>query len=138
MFLSMASHGTDQLVVQRLLATPDLKSSQKAIIGSGIIVIIQFAIFLILGVMLYSYYGVVEMRSDEIFPMFIIEVLPPGLTGLIIAGLFAAAMSTIAGSISSLSSSTMMDIYIPFFGKNILMKSSLKFQEYLLSCGQGF
>lgn len=116
-FLSMASHGTDQLIVQRLLTTKTLKDSQKAIIGSGIIVIIQFAIFLVVGVMLYAYYGKLDMKSDEIFPLFIIEVLPPGVTGIIIAGLFAAAMSTLAGSMSSLSSSTMMDLYIPFKGK---------------------
>jgi len=116
-FLSMASHGTDQLIVQRLLTTKTLKDSQKAIIGSGIIVIIQFAIFLVVGVMLYAYYGKLDIKSDEIFPMFIIEVLPPGVTGIIIAGLFAAAMSTLAGSMSSLSSSTMMDLYIPFKGK---------------------
>ncbi len=116
-FLSMASHGTDQLIVQRLLTTRSLKDSQKAIIGSGIIVIIQFAIFLVLGVMLFAYYGKMNVKSDEIFPMFIIKVLPPGITGLIIAGLFAAAMSTLAGSMSSLSSSTMMDLYNPFFGK---------------------
>ena len=116
-FLSMASHGTDQLIVQRLLTTKSLKDSQKAIIGSGIIVIIQFAIFLVVGVMLYAYYGKLDMKSDEIFPLFIIEVLPPGVTGIIIAGLFAAAMSTLAGSMSSLSSSTMMDLYIPFKGK---------------------
>ncbi len=116
-FLSMASHGTDQLIVQRLLTTKTLKDSQKAIIGSGIIVIIQFAIFLVLGVMLFAYYGKIDVKSDEIFPMFIIKVLPPGITGLIIAGLFAAAMSTLAGSMSSLSSSTMMDLYNPFFGK---------------------
>ncbi|MEO8399068.1 MAG: sodium:solute symporter [Ignavibacteriaceae bacterium] len=116
-FLSMASHGADQLIVQRLLTTKTLKDSQKAIIGSGIIVIIQFAIFLIVGVMLYAYYGKIDVKSDEIFPMFIIKVLPPGITGIIIAGLFAAAMSTLAGSMSSLSSSTMMDLYIPFFGK---------------------
>ncbi len=76
-FLSMASHGTDQLIVQRLFATKNLKSAQKAIIGSGIIVIAQFAIFLVLGVMLYSYYGPMDVKSDEIFPRFIIEVLPP-------------------------------------------------------------
>lgn len=116
-FLSMASHGTDQLIVQRLLTTKDLKKSQKAIVGSGIIVIIQFAIFLVLGVMLYAFYGSMDIKSDEIFPLFIINELPVGITGLIIAGLFAAAMSTIAGSISSLSSSTMMDLYIPYFGK---------------------
>ncbi len=116
-FLSMASHGTDQLVVQRLFATKTLKDSQKAVIGSGVIVIVQFAIFLIVGVMLYVYYGRLDIKSDEIFPLFIINVLPAGVTGIIIAGLFAAAMSTLAGSMSSLSSSTMIDLYIPFKGR---------------------
>jgi len=125
-FLSMASHGTDQLIVQRLLTTKTLKDSQKAIIGSGIIVIFQFTLFLIVGVMLYAYYGKLDVKSDEIFPMFIIKVLPPGVTGIIIAGLFAAAMSTLAGSMSSLSSSTMLDLYLPFFGKNNDDKKQLK------------
>ncbi len=113
-FLSMSSHGTDQLIVQRLLAAKNLGDSKKAIITTGIVVIFQFALFLILGVLLYSYYGQLNVRSDEIFPKFIIEVLPVGLKGIIIAGLFAAALSTLAGSITSLSSSTMMDLYIPF------------------------
>lgn len=116
-FLSMASHGTDQLIVQRLLTTKSLKDSQKAIIGSGVIIIIQFAIFLVVGVMLYAYYGVMNVRADTVFPRFIIDVLPHGVTGIIISGLFAAALSTLAGSMSSLASSTMMDLYIPFFGK---------------------
>lgn len=125
-FLSMASHGTDQLIVQRLLATKNLKESQKAIIGSGVIVIIQFVIFLIVGVMLYAYYGVMDVKSDTVFPKFIIEILPPGVIGIIIAGLFAAALSTLAGSISSLASSTMMDLYIPFFGKQQSEGAQLK------------
>jgi solute:Na+ symporter, SSS family len=130
-FLSMASHGTDQLIVQRLFATKNLKSAQKAIIGSGVIVILQFVIFLVLGVMLYSYYGTLNVRSDEIFPRFIIEVLPSGITGIIIAGLFAAAISTLAGSISSISSSTMIDIIFPFFGKNFSEKKKLKTSRLL-------
>ncbi|OGU67770.1 MAG: sodium:solute symporter [Stygiobacter sp. RIFOXYC12_FULL_38_8] len=125
-FLSMASHGTDQLIVQRLLATKNLRESQKAIIGSGVIVIIQFVIFLIVGVMLYTYYGAMDVKSDTIFPKFIIEVLPPGVIGIIIAGLFAAALSTLAGSVSSLASSTMMDLYIPFFGKRKSESAQLK------------
>ncbi len=125
-FLSMASHGTDQLVVQRLLAIKDLKGSQKAIIGSGIIVIMQFAIFLILGVLLYAYYGPMDLRSDEIFPKFIIEVLPVGLTGLIIAALLAAAMSTLAGSMSSLSSSLMIDLYLPLSRKKLSDSQKLR------------
>ena len=125
-FLSMASHGTDQLIVQRLLSTKNLRDGQKAIIGSGIIVIIQFAIFLLVGVMLFAYYGKLDVKSDEIFPMFIINVLPAGISGLIIAGLFAAAMSTLAGSMTSLASSTMHDLYIPFFGKNLDDQKQLK------------
>ncbi|MDX1702606.1 MAG: sodium:solute symporter, partial [Melioribacteraceae bacterium] len=108
-FLSMASHGTDQLIVQRLLSIKDLKQAQKAIVGSGILVIIQFVIFLLVGVALYAYYGTLNLRSDEVFPKFIIEQLPSPFSGIIIAGLFAAAMSTLAGSIISLSSSTMLD-----------------------------
>lgn len=125
-FLSMASHGTDQLIVQRLLSTKNLRDGQKAIIGSGVIVIIQFTIFLLVGVMLYAYYGKLDVKSDEIFPMFIINVLPPGISGIIIAGLFAAAMSTLAGSMTSLASSTMHDLYIPFFGKNLNDQKQLR------------
>lgn len=126
MFLSMASHGTDQLIVQRLFATKNLKDGQKAVIGSGIIIVIQFAIFLILGVMLYAYYGSINVKSDEIFPMFIIKVLPLGVTGIIIAGLFAAAMSTLAASMSSLSSSTILDLYLPFTKKKLEESKKLK------------
>ena len=116
-FLSMASHGTDQLIVQRLLTTKTLRDSQKAIIGSGIIVIIQMTIFMIVGVMLFALYGPLKVKPDEIFPIFIIKELPVGLKGIIIAGLFSAALGTLSGSISSLASSTMLDLYIPFFGK---------------------
>ncbi|MBV6510802.1 MAG: Sodium/glucose cotransporter [Ignavibacteriaceae bacterium] len=130
-FLSAASHGTDQLVVQRLLATKELKSGRKAIIGSGVIVIFQFAIFLILGVMLYAFYGAMEMKSDEIFPKFILEELPVYISGIIIAGLFAAAMSTLAGSMSSLASSTMFDLIIPYSKKQRDEKSALKLSRLL-------
>ncbi len=130
-FLSMASHGTDQLIVQRLLATKDLKSARKAVISSGIIVVFQFALFLIIGVLLFAYYGKMDIKSDEIFPMFIINVLPPGVSGIIIAGLFAAAMSTLAGSMSSLSSSSMMDLYTPLSGKVLSEEKKLKISRLL-------
>ncbi|MCI0495731.1 sodium:solute symporter [candidate division KSB1 bacterium] len=126
MFLSMASHGTDQLIVQRLLACNNLKSSQKALITSGILVIFQFALFLVLGLMLYAFYngqavgpmGHFVASSDEIFPKFIVEELPAGLSGIIIAGVFAAAMSSLSGSLNSLASSSMLDIYKSRFGKD--------------------
>ncbi|HED07366.1 MAG TPA: sodium:solute symporter [Ignavibacteria bacterium] len=126
MFLSMASHGTDQFIVQRLFATRNLKDRQKAVIGSGIIIVFQFAVFLLLGVMLYTYYGTLNVKPDEIFPMFIINVLPHGVSGIIIAGLFAAAMSTLAASMSSLSSSTILDLYLPFTKKEISETKKLK------------
>lgn len=129
-FLSMSSHGTDQLIVQRLLAAKNLIDSKKAIITSGIVVIFQFALFLLLGVLLYSYYGQMDIRSDEVFPKFIIEVLPTGIKGFIIAGLFAAALSTLAGSITSLSSSTVMDLYLSF-KKSVDEKKSLLLSKTL-------
>lgn len=118
-FLSMASHGTDQLIVQRLLTTKNLRDSQKAIIGSGIIVMLQFALFLVIGLLLFAYYHGVGIHNpdapfhkpDEIFPLYIIQQMPTGVKGLIIAGLFAAAMSTLAGSMSSLAGSTIMDLF---------------------------
>jgi SSS family transporter len=113
-FLSMSSHGTDQLIVQRLLAAKNLAESKKALITTGVIIIFQFALFLFIGVLLFAYYGLLDIKSDEIFSKFIIDVLPSGVKGIIIAGLFAAALSTLAGSITSLSSSVMLDLYLPF------------------------
>lgn len=129
-FLSMSSHGTDQLIVQRLLAAKNLVESKKALITTGVIIIFQFALFLAVGVLLYAYYGSLNVKSDEIFSKFIIEVLPSGVKGIIIAGLFAAALSTLAGSITSLSSSVMMDLYIPF-KKSIDEKKNLLYSKLL-------
>jgi SSS family transporter len=113
-FLSMASHGADQLIVQRLLASNNLRDARRALIGSGIAVIAQFAIFLVIGVGLHAYYrGRTFASSDQIFPTFIIEVLPAGMTGLVVAAILAAAMSTVSGSINSLSAATTHDIYLP-------------------------
>lgn len=126
-FLSMASHGTDQLIVQRLLTTRTLKDSQKAIITSGIVVMFQFALFMAVGLLLFLFYKGIAFsdpsapfqKPDEIFPYFIIHSLPIGVKGLIVAGLFAAAMSTLAGSMSSLSGSVIFDLYKPVWGKKV-------------------
>jgi len=130
-FLSMASHGTDQLIIQRVLTTKSLRASQKALIGSGVIIILQFALFLVVGLLLYGHYqgatlsGLGLTRADEIFPRFIVEGLPPGVSGFIIAGLFAAALSTLAGSMSSMASSTIMDLYKPYFGSAVTPEREL-------------
>jgi SSS family transporter len=121
---SIASHGTDQLIVQRLLTTRNLRSSQRALIGSGIVVFFQFALFLFIGLLLFGFYrglapGQLGLATtDEIFAKFIVEELPTGLSGLIIAAILAAAMSTLSSSINSLASSTTLDIYKPYWGRN--------------------
>lgn len=116
-FLSMASHGADQLIVQRLLTCRDLARSQMALIGSGIMVIAQFALFLFIGLGLWVFYQAREFpRTDEIFATFIIEQLPPGVTGLVIAAIFAAAMSTLSSSVNSLASASTYDFYAPLSG----------------------
>jgi len=113
-FLSMASHGTDQLIVQRLLTCRDLRSSQKALVGSGVAVIVQFVLFLTVGLGLWAFYqGRAFERSDEIFATFIVEQLPPGITGLLIAAVFAAAMSSLSSSINSLASASAYDYWAP-------------------------
>jgi Na+/proline symporter len=114
---TMASHGTDQLIVQRLLTCRDLRSSQKALVGSGVAVIAQFLVFLVLGLGLWVFYGGRSFTSsDEIFPLFIVEQLPPGITGLLIAGVFAAAMSSLSSSINSLASASAYDFWAPMVG----------------------
>jgi Na+/proline symporter len=117
-FLTMASHGTDQLLVQRLLTCKNMRDSQKAIIFSGVVVLFQFALFLMIGVMLYVYYKHFPLTeplatNDQVFPVFIVQRLPHGVAGLVIAAIFAAAMSNLSGSLNSLASSTVLDFYKP-------------------------
>jgi solute:Na+ symporter, SSS family len=126
MFLSMASHGTDHLIVQRLLATDSLASSRKAIVTSSVIIMFQFAIFLFIGLLLYTFYNGAKMDANEVFPRYIISYLPQGIAGLIIAGLLAAAMSTLAGSMNSLASALMFDFYKPYSKKVSSPETDLK------------
>jgi solute:Na+ symporter, SSS family len=117
-FLSMASHGADQLIVQRLLSARSLKAAQAAVIGSGVAVIIQFALFLTLGVGLWGLYGgKVFPVPDAIFPTFIVDQMPHGLVGLLLAAILAATMSTHSGAINSLAAAATHDIYLPLTGR---------------------
>ncbi len=116
-FLTMASHGTDQLIVQRLLAAPNQRSARRALIGSGLVTFAQFTLFLVMGVALYAFYQRVEPgrvfeKPDVIFPTFMVTHMPPGATGLLMAAILAAAMSTLSSSLSSLASTSMMDFYL--------------------------
>jgi SSS family transporter len=113
-FLSMASHGADQLIVQRLLSARSLNESRAAVIGSGIAVIIQFSLFLMLGMGLWAFYqNRVFPTPDAIFPTFIVDQMPHGLIGLLLAAVLAATMSTHSGAINSLAAASTHDIYLP-------------------------
>jgi SSS family transporter len=112
-----ASHGTDQLLVQRLLAARGQKQSAMALIASGIAVFFQFALFLLVGVMLWAYYRVPSANfgtPDRIYPTFIVREVPHGISGLLIAAILAAAMSNLSAALNSLSSSAVLDFYLRF------------------------
>jgi SSS family transporter len=132
---SMASHGTDQLIVQRLLACRTKRDSQKALIGSAFVVMLQFALFLAVGLLLWSYYDGASMealglrRTDEIFPRYIIEGLSPGISGLLIAGIAAAAMSSLSSSLNALASSTMNDLFEHFSSRVLDDAQGLRFSR---------
>jgi Na+/proline symporter len=110
-----ASHGTDQLIVQRLLAARGQKQSAVALLSSGVAILFQFALFLIVGVMLWAYYRVPSAifgKPDRIYPTFIVSQMPHGISGLLIAAILAAAMSNLSAALNSLSSSTIMDFVL--------------------------
>ena len=135
-FLTMASHGTDQLLVQRLLTCKNEGDSKKALILSGFVVMFQFILFLTIGVMLFAYYKFFPLSTaitsnDEIFPKFIVERLPHGISGLVIAAIFAAAMSNLSGSLNSLASTTVLDFYKPLINPNASDESLLKLSRWL-------
>jgi SSS family transporter len=116
-FLTMASHGTDQLMVQRLLAAKNLRESRIALLSSGGVILVQFALFLAIGTGLYYFYGngstAMPLGSpDRVFPAFIVAEMPHGLAGLMVAAILAAAMSNLSAAVNSLSSSSMVDFYM--------------------------
>jgi SSS family transporter len=119
MFLNTASHGTDQLMVQRLLAAKNERESKAALLSSGVVILAQFTLFLLVGAGLWVYYGLYPpavpfARVDNVFPTFIVDHMPHGISGLLIAAILAAAMSNLSASLNSLSSTTMIDFYLRF------------------------
>ena len=113
-FLTMASHGTDQTIVQRLLAAKNERDSRRALLTSGGIVLIQFTVFLLIGVLLYVFAQHAPLlaageRTDRILPLFIVREMPIGLAGLMIAAIVAVAMSNASGSLNSLAASSVLD-----------------------------
>ena len=117
MFLNTATHGTDQLMVQRLLAARNQRDSQNALLSSGVVVLMQFTLFLLMGAALWVFYRMYPpaaafAKTDYIFPTFIVEHMPRGICGLLIAAILAAAMSNLSAALNSLSSTSMIDFYL--------------------------
>ncbi len=112
-FLTMASHGTDQTIVQRLLAARSQRESKIALLSSGAVIFGQFALFLVLGVMLFVWHGAPPIAAgasyDWVFPNFIVSAMPAGLRGLMMASILAVAMSNLSGSLNSLAASSVVD-----------------------------
>ncbi|HYC89062.1 MAG TPA: sodium/solute symporter [Thermoanaerobaculia bacterium] len=113
-FLTLSTHGTDQYMVQRYLCTDRPRSAGKAVIASGFVVLVQFVGFLFIGVLLYAFYGGLKpaapLAPDQIFPHFIANDLPPGLSGLVVAAILAAAMSS---SLSAIAATVVADLMRP-------------------------
>ncbi|MCL4788862.1 MAG: sodium:solute symporter [Verrucomicrobia bacterium] len=121
-FLTTATHGTDQLMVQRYLSARSPRQATAALLTSGVVILLQFALFLLIGAMLFVFYhktgslpAEVAARADRVFPHFIVTQLPNGLIGLVVAAIFAAAMSTLSGSLNSLAATAVTDFYRPLF-----------------------
>jgi SSS family transporter len=113
-FLTMASHGTDQTIVQRLLAAKNERDSRRALLTSGVIVLIQFTVFLLIGILLFVFAQHSPLlaageRTDRILPLFLVREMPPGLAGLLLASIIAVAMSNASGSLNSLAASSVLD-----------------------------
>jgi SSS family transporter len=114
-FLTMATHGTDQTIVQRLLAARSQGDSRRAIIASGFIVLFQFTVFLLVGVGLFVFAQHTPLlgpgdRMDRILPLFLVNEMPMGLAGILLASILAVAMSNASGALNSLAASSVMDL----------------------------
>lgn len=116
-FLTTASHGTEQLIVQRLLSAGSERQSRAALLASWAVIFFQFSLFLVVGVCLFTLYRdngwVKPAVTDSIYPKFIWEELPVGAAGLVTAAILAAAMSNLSAALNSLASTTVMDLWRP-------------------------
>ncbi|MGH7491341.1 MAG: sodium:solute symporter [bacterium] len=122
-FLTMATHGTDQDMVQRMLTATDYKRSRFSLILSGIADVPIALAFVTIGIFLYAYFRVapdpnMPEAQNEIFAYFIITKMPVGLRGLIIAGVFATAMGSLSAALNALATSFVKDFYAPYFRSN--------------------
>jgi SSS family transporter len=118
-FLTMASHGADQMMVQRYLCSRSLREARVALVASGFVVLLQFLLFLLIGAGLYVLWrqGTLELpadaKNDEVFGIFIVHFLPTGVVGLLVASVLAASMASLASSLNSGAGAFVADFYRP-------------------------
>ena len=136
-FLTTASHGTDQLMVQRLLSARDERQSRTALLASWVVIAVQFTLFLLIGLLLYVYYADHHLqapkRLDSIYPLFIWKSLPVGVAGLAIAAILAAAMANLSAALNALASTTVVD-FIRTRARNLSESRSLQLARLATVC----
>ena len=116
LFITLGSHGVDQMMVQRYLCARNLKDAQRALWVGGFVVVAQFALFLLIGVGLFVFYQVFPPerafdRGDRVFARFILDEIPVGFLGILLGAIFAAAMSTLSSSLNSCATAAANDFY---------------------------
>jgi SSS family transporter len=131
-FLTTASHGTDQLIVQRLLSAKNEGQSRLALLSSWVVIFVQFTLFLTIGMMLWVLRGgkPIEGAADRLYPAFIWESLPAGVAGLAMAAILAAAMANLSAALNSLASSTVVDFYQPLTGNRYEARHYLRIARW--------
>jgi Na+/proline symporter len=135
-FVTLGSHGVDQMMVQRYLCAPRLIDARKALCVGGFVIVAQFALFLLIGVGLFVFYQtfppeVAFERPDRVFARFILDEMPVGLVGLLLGAVFAAAMSTLSSSLNSCATSATHDLYVPLMGERATPEAQLRMTRTL-------
>jgi len=132
LFINLQNFGIDQNFVQRYMTTKSLKKAKSATMFGALLYLPVSLLFFYIGTALYSYYTAQpellpnDVTGDKVFPYFIVNVLPTGITGLLIAAIFAAGMSTVSTSINSTATIVLTDYYKRYFNKNATGKAEMK------------
>ena len=135
-FITLGSHGVDQLMVQRYLCARGLPPARRAVVTSGFVVLAQFALFLVIGVALFAFYRhfppeAAFERADRVFARFILDEMPVGVVGLLLGAVFAAAMSTLSSSLNSCATAAVNDLYLPLAGEEVPAARKLRLTRAL-------
>ncbi len=130
-FITFGSHGVDQMMVQRYLSSRGLADARRALRTSGLVIVLQFALFLLIGLGLWAFYQDFPPaqpfdRADRVFARFILQELPTGLVGVLLGAIFAAAMSTLSSSLNSCATAAARDLWLPLQGAGATPERELR------------